>query len=221
MKFSTIPTILITAHLALAAPLLEQRGDKYDDAPSPESFREAILAKKAIGADQTIFYTGGGCAARSCISYKKDRGLIKIQDVEVLGVQDPGNYKDSATYDDAVANWSKAFAQVSSGVAWVMFRDGNKIDESRGSVWNKVEFDALKDNDDVEEVIQVDGTNVANIQQIWPVEIRAEKGTCSWHGSAPACDAQCPDGTKKRAESRYGPDTNVCTSGKKVYCCTD
>ncbi|OJD31483.1 uncharacterized protein BKCO1_4700087 [Diplodia corticola] len=218
MKFFAIPTVLLSAQLALAAPL-EQRADKRDDAPSPESFREAISAKKTIGRDQTIFYTGGGCAARSCISYKKDHGLIKIQDVEVLDVNDPSKYEDDDVYQKAVNNWSKAFAQLSSGVAWVMFRDGNKIDESRGSVWNKEEWPALKDNDDVEEIIQIDGTDVSKIQQIWPVEIRKEEGTCAWYGTAPLCNAQCPDGYDKKAESRYGSDTTACTSGKKLYCC--
>lgn len=216
MKLFAISTVLLSAQLAVAAPF--EKRDKRDKAPSVSDFRDAIKAKMDIGKDKTIFYTGGGCSSRSCIQYKKQHGLIKIQDVEVLDMDDPSKYEDDA-YTKAVNNWSRAFAEVSSGVAWVMFKDSSAIDSERGSVWNKEEWPGLKRNDDIEEIIQIDGTDTTKIQQIWPVEIRNEKGTCEWHGAAPMCSGECPDGTKKKAESRYGDSTVACLSGKKVYCC--
>ncbi|KAL1649412.1 hypothetical protein SLS58_001467 [Diplodia intermedia] len=153
MKLFAIFTFFLSAQLAVSAPL-EQRNDKKKHAPLVKDFKDALEAKK-IGADKLIFYTGGG----------KAHGLTKIQDVPVLDMDDPDGYKEDAA-KKAVENWSRAFAEVSSGVAWVMFKDSSAIDETRKSVWVKEEWPGLKHNDDVEEIIQIDATDTSKIQQI-------------------------------------------------------
>lgn len=224
MKFNLLTPFVLLARSAivLGAPVeapvetsVEATIEARDEtAPSVADIKKDIASKVHSGT--SIFYTGStGPAARK---FGKAHGLTWLQLTDTATrYEDPQKWGHN--YNTVINNWSQAFAELSTETVWVTFKTLDRIDPSRDSVWNKYEYPALK-RAAVREIIQVSAADTTKQVQIWPVDVRSfPSNKCKWHGAAPVCQGSCPDKTHQVAKSLYGPDTNKCVTGEKVYCC--
>ncbi|OJD29991.1 uncharacterized protein BKCO1_680009 [Diplodia corticola] len=222
MISSILPVALLalqSASFALGG-VIQARGDL--PTPTPKEMRERM---KEWDSDdyEYVFYLGKesqGVAE----SWSEDRGLGTM----TLWETDRQLKDETLWYDPNKAwrLWNEVFTEQARGTAFVFWTDSGKIPRI-DSWFFQIELPILKERakgpgHDLEELIQINARNVKEIHQILPVDVNDYKDKqCAWHGTAPECDAKCPDGTKKITESKYGDDIDgKCEEeGRKVFCC--
>ncbi|KAF9639926.1 hypothetical protein BFW01_g11732 [Lasiodiplodia theobromae] len=226
-----LSSVLTAALLALQAPQSVlagpihapdlQRRDDRRPTPSKSEVEDMMEPWNDYGIEH-VFYTLTQTEAKKWANdHFDDFSRITIWDTD----EDLQNGPIWEDYGEVQNLWVEVYTEQAQGVAWVMYVDGSKIPSNSESAYDNIEKPILERNakDDgnaLFEVIQVSAANTNEIYQILPVDVRDFSG-CSWHGEAPNCDAQCPDGTNEITRSHYGDDPNgKCTGhGKKVFCC--
>ncbi|KAL0257574.1 hypothetical protein SLS55_008388 [Diplodia seriata] len=222
-----IPSILSAALLALQGAsfavggVIRARGDMAT--PTEKQIRER-MDKWDNDKNEFVFYVGD--MKEPAVDWANER-----LDIDTITVWDTDKQlRDHTLWVDpnkVQSMWVEQYSKQARGTAWFYWKDAGKVPAGTQSWWIDIEEPILRDRIErhhLEELIQVSHENPEEIYQIMPVDVRDYKGKqCKWHGTAPKCDAKCPDGTKKITESKYGDTPNEKCEGddRKVFCCKE
>ncbi|KKY13294.1 hypothetical protein UCDDS831_g09145 [Diplodia seriata] len=227
---SLVPITLLalqSANFVLGGPI-QARNNPPWDTPSDKDIRERIDAYDGDEYEY-VFYLGRmpKDAAKAWVTTRPESNqAITLWETDDGELTNDELWKNS---QEVQQKWCAEFAKQARGTAWVMWKNGDKIPRNEDSWYTRFERPHLEGRakgpgHDLEELIQINMQDTKEIYQINPVDVRDYKGKqCKWHGTAPKCDAKCPDGTKKITESKYGDTPNEKCEGddRKVFCCKD